>query len=99
MRAYQLTPVYAPRTPPPADPGARDPDWSARAQERWLLELDEYEIVNLRRLLRAVAGFTKESDVPVTDFNNGDWVGQIGFYLPETSGRVQPNRPYPRAES
>lgn len=87
MRAFQLTPEY--------DPPNRADTWDAGQRRRWLLELDEYEMTNLQRLLDAVAGKTKEHDVPVTAFNNGDWVGQIGFYLPETSERIQPNRPYP----
>jgi hypothetical protein len=98
MRAYQLTSQYA---PPPWRPDVPDDPYTYpnRVFERWLLELDEYELVNLQRLLDAVAGKTREFDVPVTDFNNGDWVRQIGFYLPGLSGRVHPNRPYPEAAS
>jgi len=81
VKAYQLTPEY-------------EKVWEPSGR-RWIIELDEYEIVNLQRLLDAVAGKTKEHDVSVTSFNNGDWVGQIGFYLPKTSGRIKPNAPYP----
>lgn len=72
------------------------PNWDRRGvQNLHLIELDDYEVENLRRLLYAVAGVTKESEVRVTEFNNGDWVGQIGWYLPKTPPEQNPNRPWP----
>lgn len=63
---------------------------------RHLIELDDYEVCNLKRLLYAVAGLTGEGDDPLKGFNNGDWVGQIAWYLPEPSTLTQnPNRAWP----
>ena len=91
MRAYQLTDFYKRDLPY----GSQNAPLERMDKQRWLLELDEYEVVNLKRLLDAVAGHTKEWEVPISAFNNGDWVGQIGFYLPETTGKIKPNKPYP----
>lgn len=60
---------------------------------RTVLILDDYEVANLQRLLLAVAGTTSEGERMVREFNNGDWVGQIGFYLPDVDHA--PNAPYP----
>ena len=60
------------------------------AKPKHIIELDDYEVANLRWLLGLVMG---ENGVGIGDFacaNTGDWVGQIRWKLPSVSHK--PNR-------
>ncbi len=57
------------------------------AHPRFWLGLDEYELVNLREALRAVAG----GDSPLHALNSGDWVMQILRRLDTVRPEIMPN--------
>lgn len=64
------------------------------------LELTDYELANLKAMIEA-CGYSAgraidalEANHPLQAFNNGDWVGQIGWKLSQLKEKSPPNQTY-----